>query len=61
MNVAKLIRQLLARAGISQGELSRRLGTAREQVSRWCNGHAVPTGEMLLRIVDVTGHMVKPK
>jgi transcriptional regulator with XRE-family HTH domain len=54
---------LIARrqAGLSQGELARRLGVARETVARWENAMHEPSFETLQRAVDECGLQLAPR
>ena len=51
----KELRAWLKSQGMSQGELARRMGSDRHQVSRWVNGVKTPTVATLARIRKVTG------
>ncbi len=49
------LRQLRLAAGLSQAEVCNRTGLLRPQLSRWENGHDVPTLESLVRFLVATG------
>lgn len=55
--IAAVLREALATAGISQGELARRLKTDRANVSRWLSenyqGHTVATLERIAEALEV--------
>lgn len=43
------LRYLLARGGMTQGELAHRIGASHPEVSRWCMGRALPRPKSLAR------------
>lgn len=61
MTVAKHLRAWLAAADLSQNKLADKLGTTQSQVCRWCNGKAVPRGDVLLKIIGLCGLEVRDK
>lgn len=50
-----MIRAARHRAGITQKELARRLGTTQSVVARWESGRVSPTVETLSRVVRACG------
>jgi transcriptional regulator with XRE-family HTH domain len=52
---AALIRDARRRAGITQAELARRLGTTQSVVSRWERGHDAPRVDTLVEILRACG------
>ena len=52
---AALIRQARRRAGITQAELARRLGTTQSVISRWERGHDAPRVDTLVDILRACG------
>jgi hypothetical protein len=55
MTGAEVIRRARRRAGISQAELARRLGTGQPVVARWETGTRAPTLESVGRAVRACG------
>jgi transcriptional regulator with XRE-family HTH domain len=55
MRGGAVIREARRRAGISQDELSRRLGTSQSTVARWENGHQSPRFETVGRALRACG------
>ncbi|HEV2757200.1 MAG TPA: helix-turn-helix transcriptional regulator [Actinomycetota bacterium] len=55
MTGAEVIRRARRRAGISQAELARRLGTKQPVVARWERGAQAPTLESVARAVAACG------
>ncbi|HEX2057306.1 MAG TPA: helix-turn-helix transcriptional regulator [Actinomycetota bacterium] len=55
MNGGTIIRNARRRAGISQAELARRLGTKQPVVARWEAGARVPSLESVSRAVEACG------
>jgi transcriptional regulator with XRE-family HTH domain len=51
----RLIREARQLAGLTQGELARRLGTTQSAISNWERGHDTPRVETLARIVEACG------
>jgi transcriptional regulator with XRE-family HTH domain len=54
-----VIREIRLRAGLTQKQLARRLGTKQSVVSRWETGSAAPTLETLQTIARVCGFEVR--
>jgi uncharacterized protein len=52
---ADLIREARLRAGITQGELGRRIGRSQSQVARWERGAVTPSFETLLELIRACG------
>jgi transcriptional regulator with XRE-family HTH domain len=52
---ATLIREARRRAGITQAELARRLGTTQSVISRWERGHDAPRVDTLVDILRACG------
>ena len=52
---SEIVRRARRRAGISQAELARRLGTKQPVVARWESGRQVPTLESVERAVAAAG------
>ena len=50
-----LLREARLRAGLTQDELARRVGTARSQISRYERGDVLPSLETLRRLVRACG------
>jgi transcriptional regulator with XRE-family HTH domain len=55
MRGGSVIRAARRRAGITQKELARRLGTSQSVVARWESGRVSPTVETLSRVVRACG------
>lgn len=55
MRGGSVIRAARHRAGITQKELGRRLGTTQSVVARWESGRVSPTVETLSRVVRACG------
>ena len=55
MNGGTVIQRARRRAGISQAELARRLGTKQPVVARWESGARAPTLETVARAVEACG------
>lgn len=55
MSGGDVIRRARKRAGVSQAELARRLGTKQPVVARWESGTRAPTLETVARAVDACG------
>lgn len=55
MNGGAVIRRARLRAGISQAELARRLGSKQPVVARWETGTRSPSLETVARAVDACG------
>lgn len=53
-----LRRMLRERAGLSQEEIARLVGTTRPAVTRWETGQRTPRGETLERYVDLLNRLV---
>ena len=54
-SITDVVRGLRGRAGISQAELARRIGTTQSAVSRWENGHDEPRWSTLQQIASACG------
>lgn len=52
---ADLIREARLRAGMTQAELSRRIGRPQSQVSRWEGGRVEPSLETLVKLIRACG------
>jgi transcriptional regulator with XRE-family HTH domain len=50
-----LLREARLRAGLTQGELADRAGTARSQISRYERGDVLPSLETLRRLIRACG------
>ena len=50
-----LLREARLRAGLTQGELAERVGTARSQISRYERGDVLPSLETLRRLIRACG------
>jgi hypothetical protein len=50
-----LLREARLRAGLTQGELAGRVGTARSQISRYERGDVLPSLETLRRLIRACG------
>lgn len=61
MTIAKLVKQLIDAAAMTQRDVAKRVKTSEQHVSNIVNGHSEPSAGMLLRIVDVTGHTITKK
>lgn len=61
MQSADLIRELRRRAGITQSELARRLGTSQPAVARWEAGRVDPGFEHVGRIARACDRVVVPR
>jgi DNA-binding XRE family transcriptional regulator len=48
--VARRIRDAVARSGLGQEEFARRIGTSRSRMSTYCTGKVTPSAALLLRI-----------
>lgn len=55
MKAARLIRQVRGRAGITQRELARRLGTKQPVIARWESGSRQPDYQTVQRVVRACG------
>ncbi len=55
MTGGSVVRRARQRAGISQAELARRLGTKQPVVARWESGARVPSLESVTRAVEACG------
>jgi ribosome-binding protein aMBF1 (putative translation factor) len=53
--LAELVYGMRARAGLTQAELARRMGTTQSSVARIESGGSLPTIEMLARLARATG------
>jgi transcriptional regulator with XRE-family HTH domain len=51
-----LIREARLRAGLTQADLGRRVGTAASAIGRWERGDVIPSFETLRALVRATGH-----
>jgi ribosome-binding protein aMBF1 (putative translation factor) len=61
--LAELVYTLRTRAGLTQTELARRMGTTQSSVARIESGGSLPTLEMLARLAHATGsplHLAAP-
>ena len=54
-NSRDILRQLRARAGLTQRELATRLGKPQSMVARWEGGHDVPRLDSLVAIANACG------
>lgn len=59
MQGGSIVRRVRRRAGISQAELARRLGTSQSVVARWESGRVSPTISTLSRIADACGFSLR--
>lgn len=59
MTTADLIRNARAKAGLSQADVARRLGTTQAAVAQLERPHSNPTIATLQRIVDATGRELR--
>jgi ribosome-binding protein aMBF1 (putative translation factor) len=57
--LAELVHGMRTRAGLTQAELARRLGTTQSSVARMEGGGSLPTIEMLARLARATGVPVR--
>jgi ribosome-binding protein aMBF1 (putative translation factor) len=57
--LAELVYAMRTRAGLTQVELARRMGTTQSSIARIEGGGAVPTIEMLARLSRATGIAVR--
>ncbi|HVM00130.1 MAG TPA: helix-turn-helix transcriptional regulator [Egibacteraceae bacterium] len=55
MSGGALIREARRRAGITQAELARRMGTSQSAVARWENGMQSPAHDTVRRAVEACG------
>ena len=55
MSGSEIVRRARRRAGISQAELARRLGTKQPVIARWESGRQAPTLESVERAVTAAG------
>lgn len=53
--IARALKGYMHHHGLSQSDLSRRTGVARDNISRYCRGVAVPAVSMATRIEKATG------
>jgi DNA-binding XRE family transcriptional regulator len=53
--LAELVYALRARAGLTQTELARRMGTTQSSIARIEGGGSLPTLDMLARLAHATG------
>ena len=51
-SITDVVRSLRFRAGISQAELARRVGTTQSAISRWENGHEEPRWSTLQQLAE---------
>jgi ribosome-binding protein aMBF1 (putative translation factor) len=61
--LAELVYQLRTRAGLTQTELARRMGTTQSSIARVEGGGTLPTLDMLARLARATGtplHLAAP-
>jgi transcriptional regulator with XRE-family HTH domain len=56
LDPGRLIRDARRSAGLTQGDLARRLGTAQSAVSGWERGHDIPRVTTLARILKACGY-----
>lgn len=52
---ADLLREARLRAGLTQGELGRRIGRPQSQVARWESGRVEPSLETLRKLIRACG------
>ena len=57
--LAELVYTLRTRAGLTQTELARRMGTTQSSIARIEGGGSLPTLDMLSRIVHATGSTMR--
>lgn len=55
MKGGSIIRDARRRAGLTQDQLARRLGTSQSAIARWESGAVSPTLETLSRVVEACG------
>ncbi len=55
MGVGYLILKARARAGLSQSQLAKKLGTSQPTIARWESGSQIPSVRSLLKIAKATG------
>lgn len=55
MKISEKLQQMRRRSGFSQEQLAERLGVARQTVSKWENGQALPEVGVLLALCDLYG------
>lgn len=60
MNGGELIREARRRAGITQRQLARRLGTSQPVVARWERGHRSPDYDVVRHAVLMCGFELRP-
>ena len=60
MNGGELIREARKRAGITQRQLARRLGTSQPVVARWERGHRSPDYDVVRDAVLMCGFELRP-
>lgn len=58
--VARRVRDAVARSGLSQEQLARAIGTSRPRLSTYCTGRVTPSAALLLRIERVAGRPRRP-
>ena len=55
MTIPERLQQLRKRSGLSQEQLAERLSVARQTISKWENGQALPEIDTLIRLSDLYG------
>lgn len=55
MKGGELIREARLRAGLTQAEVARRLGTGQSVIARWESGRRSPTFETVVRAIGACG------
>lgn len=60
MDGGELIRKARRRAGITQRQLARRLGTSQPVIARWERGHRSPDYDVVRRAVLMCGFELRP-
>lgn len=55
MTIFEKLQQLRKHSSLSQEQLAERLGVARQTISKWENGQAMPEVNMLIRLSDLYG------
>ena len=61
MMSAQLVREMRRRAGLTQAELARRLGTSQSAVARWEGGRSAPSFETLREVARACDLDLQPR
>lgn len=63
MNASEIVRALRKKAGMTQPEMSKRVGVSIQSICNWEKGHSCPTADHLLAMCNAMGYdvIIKPK